>query len=1007
MVTDKDFDAQPRAQPFLKVWAVTVLFLFTVDVLSPAARAVANQLQRGQTSAPLRRMDGPRTLVTVLNEAKEHLQVLAGHPNATKHPPTAAQRNAHRVALRSLRDELIAFDENTRAEFDATALLIDSKALPDVIRQRHLAAAGTYRREMDAFRAELDATLGAADDSTTRARAEAAFTRLNATQIGHRHQKFDPKHLPNSNLKMDQARRPRVSPKQFRAAGLIDQAPPMLFAALNPVSISNFPSAADPAYLAATTEVVLTPDIVAKATALGGSPVAIYNWVRNNVQWLPTWGAMQDASHTLASRQGNAFDIAGLTIALLRASGTPARYVHGTIDVPAAQFSNWAGGFQNTTAALEFAASGGIPLTAISAGGQIAIVRMEHVWVEAAVDFVPSRGAVNLSADTWVPLDPAFKQLQILPGLNVQQIGGVDPTQVFNSFVASGTANQVTGPGGGFDTSIPQTAIGTASANLQAYVAANMPNATIGQIFGGRQIILQQPPILPASLPNHLVTVGARYASLPPQLEQQITFAFGMDDSGNPLSPQTFPWAQLNNQQVTLSFRPATAADQAALNGLVPSGTITDVSQLPASIPAYLINVVPELKLNGTVIMTGNSIGLGQDLDFVFNPTFVSSGTQSYDYILPVGSYEEIAVVGGSVSPVQLGNAQTRLQATKATLQANVPSQVATLTREQLLGDLFQAGVLSYYAQYTAAAYIAGLQQNAHHMLAAGLGSFGYEPYVATFFGVPTSMSSGGINLNIPIVNVVAYDGDNASLQQAFNTEIGMVASGLESAVPEQTFDTSISGAKMSGISAVAALTLANATGQQIYQITSANEATVLPLINQDAATVAEIQAAVDAGETVVTHASPVSVAGWTGAGYIILDPVTGSGAFKIAGGPNGGFLKWVDDHSISLLLLGVVLAAFEAPLIFAIGAILAVVTAIASISMFYEEMQGNPCEGLFWLFSGLAFVGVLAAFIVGAPFVAILALALYVYIASEGIKTVAKSAACENAPPPPTDDGD
>jgi transglutaminase-like putative cysteine protease len=1007
MVTDKDFDAPPRAQPFLKVWAVTVLFLFTADVLSPAAQAVANQLQKGQTAAPMRSLEGARTLVKVLNEAKDHLRVLAGHPNGGKRVPTAAQRNAHRAALRSLRDELNAFDHSTRAEFDATARLIDTKALPDVIRQRHVVAAATYRREMDALGADLDAALGSADEATLRTKAEAAFNRLNAAQIGRHQQKFDPKHLPNSNLKADHTHRPRLSPKEFRAAGLIDQAPPMLFAALNPVSISKFPSAADPAYLAATTEVVLTPDIVAKATALGGSPVAIFNWVRNNLQWLPTWGAVQDASHTLASRQGNAFDIATLTIALLRASGTPARYVHGTIDVPAAQFSNWAGGFQNTDAALDFAASGGIPLTAITAGGQIATIRMEHVWVEAAVDFVPSRGAVNLSADTWVPLDPAFKQLLVLRGLNVQQISGIDPTQVFNNFLATGTLNQVTGPGGGFDTNIPQAAMSQASASLQAYVAANMPNATVGQVFGGRQIILQQPPTLPASLPNHLVTVGARYASLPAQLEQQITFAFGTDDSGTPLNPQTFPWPKLNNQQVILSFRPATAADQAALNALVPGGTITDPSQLPASIPAYLVNVVPELRLNGTVIMTGNPMGLGQDLDFVFNPTFVSSGTLSYDYILPVGSYEEIAVVGGSVNPVQVGNAQTRLQTTKATLQANVPAQVATLTREQMLGDLFQASVLSYYAQYIASGYIAGLQQSAHHMLAAGLGSFGYEPNVATFFGVPTSMSSGGINLNIPIVNIVAYDAGNASMQQAFNTELGMVASSLESAVPEQTFDTSIAGTVMSGISAVKALALANAAGQQIYQITSANEASVLPLINQDAATLAEIQAAVDAGETVITHARPVSVAGWTGAGYIILDPVTGSGAFKIAGGPNGGFLKWIDDHSIPLLLLGVALAAFEAPIIFAIGIILAVVTAIASIAMFYEEMQENQCSGLFWLFTGLALVGVLAALIVGAPFVAVLALALYVFIGSEGIKAAAKVPTCQNAPPPPTDDGE
>ncbi len=45
--------------------------------------------------------------------------------------------------------------------------------------------------------------------------------------------------------------------------------------------------------------------------------------------------------------------------------------------------------------------------------------REEHVWVEAAIDFYPSRGAVNKSADSWVALDGSFKQYEDLQGLDV------------------------------------------------------------------------------------------------------------------------------------------------------------------------------------------------------------------------------------------------------------------------------------------------------------------------------------------------------------------------------------------------------------------------------------------------------------------------------------------------------------------------------------------------------------------------------------------------------------
>jgi len=50
-----------------------------------------------------------------------------------------------------------------------------------------------------------------------------------------------------------------------------------------------------------------------------------------------------------------------------------------------------------------------------------------------------------------------------------------------------------------------------------------------------------------------------------------------------------------------------------------------------------------------------------------------------------------------------------------------------------------------------------------------------------------------------------------------------------------------------------------------------------------------EIEQAINQGKEVITHTDAVTVPGYTGAGYIILDPITGDGAYKIAGGENGG----------------------------------------------------------------------------------------------------------------------
>jgi Transglutaminase-like superfamily len=893
MVSDKSMDPARRTRSFLKVWVVTVLFCFTIEVLSPAAQAVANQLQAREVAAPVRSTAGERTFGKALSEAKEHLRVLAGHPDALKRRSTPAQRSAHRAALRKLRDELRAFDQSTQADFDATARLIDAKGMTDVIRQRHSVAAAKFRSEMDGLGTDLDAALGAADDATARTRAESAFVRLDRALLEHHQANVDPRHLPNRILKADPNRRPRETVKDFRAAGLTDQAPRMLFVALNPFSISNFPSAADPAYLAPTTEVVLGPNIVAKASALNGNPVAIYNWVRNNVLWQPTWGAIQDASQTLATQQGNAFDIASLMIALLRASGIPARYVHGTVDMAPDDFRNWAGGFQTAIAAQNFVSAGGVPVTAITAGGQIVKIRMEHVWVEAAVDFVPSRGAVNKSADSWVALDPSLKQVQVLTGIDVASVSGIDATTLGNNFLNSATVNQMDHWVSGFNPTILQTGEAQGLTNVQNYITANLPNGTVGDVLGGRIIVAQNSPVLPASLPTKLVVVGARYAALPAVLEQQMTFALGTDVDGTPLNPITLPWPSLNNRRITLSFVPSTAADAVALQALLPQAPTT-LSQFPFTLPAYLFHVTPQLTLENQVIATGSPMSLGDELGFVFTPTLVDRGDSPNTYQVVAGSYLAVAVIAGTVSPAEIAATQARLATTSTALQSTDPAVVAELTRDTVIGEQFHVGVLSYYGQYLGLAQAMGRRQGLYHELAAGVGTFGSEPTVDYVFGIPRAITPGSVVMNIPIISIFGTDGMTTASEPMFAREVGTVSSLLESSVPEETLGVSLTTSP--GISAVRAITMALAQGQRVYSVTATNLSTVLSQVALNAPAIDDVNNAVAAGQEVVVHSGTVSVPGWTGVGYIIRDPVTGDGAYKISGGANGSSKAMVDN---------------------------------------------------------------------------------------------------------------
>ncbi|ELA09181.1 transglutaminase domain protein [Moraxella macacae 0408225] len=63
----------------------------------------------------------------------------------------------------------------------------------------------------------------------------------------------------------------------------------------------------------------------------------------------------------------------------------------------------------------------------------------------------------------------------------------------------------------------------------------------------------------------------------------------------------------------------------------------------------------------------------------------------------------------------------------------------------------------------------------------------------------------------------------------------------------------------------------------------------VLPKLNHNLDVMNDIRNAVNAGRIVTAHERNISVKGWHGTGYIILDPITGTGAYLIGGGVDGG----------------------------------------------------------------------------------------------------------------------
>ena len=139
------------------------------------------------------------------------------------------------------------------------------------------------------------------------------------------------------------------------------------------------------------------PYVIEKAAQLGNDPTAIFEYVRS-LGYESYKGSLRGARGTLWSEAGNSVDQASLLVALLRASGIPAAYRHGTFaqtDPHIATLINAM--FPTTASAVAGSVPDGTPLSDPANDPFFIEETLDHWWVQA---YLPSSG--------WTHLDPSF-----------------------------------------------------------------------------------------------------------------------------------------------------------------------------------------------------------------------------------------------------------------------------------------------------------------------------------------------------------------------------------------------------------------------------------------------------------------------------------------------------------------------------------------------------------------------------------------------------------------------
>ena len=229
---------------------------------------------------------------------------------------------------------------------------------------------------------------------------------------------------------------------------------------------------------------------------------------------------------------------------------------------------------------------------------------------------------------------------------------------------------------------------------------------------------------------------------------------------------------------------------------------------------------------------------------------------------------------------------KAKLEATKAKLEAE---DYTGLTKDDILGDLLYATALAYFAEMDAMDYVTAKTMGIENVRLPSLSIFSFELSTTYMFGIPVSVSAGGLAMDIDrdVTASVPLDGDRDKLVQFVLTS-GMNGSALEHSVPEQMFSTPDNPAE--GISAVKAIQIANDQGIPIYTIDQSNIDTILPQLQISSTVKTNIQNAVNAGMVATVPKTNITFNGWTGTGYIIINPNTGAGAYMI-GGLSGAIL--------------------------------------------------------------------------------------------------------------------
>ncbi len=595
------------------------------------------------------------------------------------------------------------------------------------------------------------------------------------------------------------------------------------------------PTAAD---LAATVDAPLTPALRAQAQALNRAPLAIYNWVRGNIAYLPGRGSQLGAAGTFAARRGNAWDQASLLIALLRAADVPARFATGEVELSASRLREWLG-VADTATALDLLRQSGQAPYASYAGGQIASVRFQHAWVQAWVDVWPSRGAVHRQGDAWVLLDPAYKLQTRQGGFDLASALGLDANALAAQLTAAATGDWSRGRLDALDRSVAAQALSQVTQRLDAFATQNRLSS-LADLLGQTRLEAPAWPLLPLALPYTVTAQNFAGPDLPAGERQSLRLRVYADALARlrdeALWSEAIDWPALALGQLSWRFVPATPADAQALRALLGNAATPPKAINPTGIQVQL-----ERLRDGQAQPIAGPFALGRAL--VADFTLSEPGRDPREIAFPLIAGEtrhwgwDLAGVEGG----RLASVAALPQSTLGLVANGLP-----LLRQNVAG-------LSAALNGSARVPVPGL---------AGAYTW-LEPELA--LGVAVKLHLTGLAVQ-EIGSDDPVAGGNASRHR---WQVAQMAAQLAGSLPAQLGGQ--------GISSAAAFAANVQAGQAVWTLDAA-QSTTLAQLQLDKVLETRLADALAAGERVTVSGAETQLADWAGRGGAQLETSSGKG---------------------------------------------------------------------------------------------------------------------------------